>query len=226
MLYLQSMKACCVLLLWFLGVVGANAQDTLVYFDRSFPKEELTSFPEYWQGVYTNERGVSWEVSAKAISSVSRLYLSYTRDELLNRRGYTIRNGYLFGFVEEDSIPVYESNDTVYFAYSHRKELFALKGKQAVLTQDGQTLYYYQENSQNELFSVVKFTLEKGELKVHYLNAEKVVNSIAEFKPSPSLVQNETVYYEVKNKKKNFEVLQRDEFFDLGMSLTFEDRSK
>lgn len=199
------------------------AQDTLVLVDRIYPKDELTSFPDYWQGVYRNDRGVTWEVTPKSINSISNLYMAFTKKELLDKEGYAIENGLLYGFVEDDSIPVFERNDSVFFAYRHRKELFEVTGNN-VLTKEGKDLIFYRHKKTTMSFEIILLKLNKGTLEVHYMDAEKVKRIIEEFRPTPDLEKGEFTFYSIKNKRKNFEILSQDEYFELGMALEFQEK--
>lgn len=201
-----------------------KAQDTLVYFDRvDASGEELSTFPDYWQGVYRNENGVTWEVENKKIVTVSNLFLSFTKAELEEKENYQLNNGYLFGFVEEDSIPVLERNDSVYFAYTHKKELFQIRGDDQVLTKEGQSLYFY-ESKKEDVYTLVKFSLDKGTFKVAYPNYELLVKEIDNFKRKTQLIKDnssESSYFLVKNIKANFEILTTGEFFETALELKF-----
>lgn len=202
-----------------------KAQDTLVYFDRVYaPGDELSTFPDYWQGVYRNENGVTWEVGNKNIATVSNLFLSFTKSELEKKENYQLKNGYLFGFVEGDSIPVLERNDSVYFAYSHRKELFQIRGDKQVLTQDGQSLYFYEYKKEIDAYTLVKFSLHKGTFKVAYPNYEMLVQEMDDFKRRIKLIEESPLnapYFLVKNIKVNFEMLTSGEFFENALELKF-----
>lgn len=209
-----------VIFLWLSS--ATNAQDTLVVFDRVHnEKSTVSTFPDYWLGVYRNDRGVTWEVNKNEIQTVSHLYLSFTRSELEEKEGYDLRDGYLFGFVQDDSIPVLERNDSVYFAYSHKKVLFELKGDKGVAVKDQNTIFFYQQKDEIDGYDIAKLSLEKSVLVISYMEVDVIKDNLDNFKRKVKFQSVPQPHFLVKNISDNFELMLSINAFEEALSLPF-----
>jgi len=75
-------------------------------------------------GEYTNEQtGTRYIVNAEGISIVTTIYSFITKEQVRESSKYQVRNGYLFGIIENDSVPFYLEDEKYYFGIRQKTSL-------------------------------------------------------------------------------------------------------
>jgi hypothetical protein len=96
---------------------GSKAQSSYEFKSAMPPEGELvkTVDPTYY-GVYKNEdTGTEFVLNAEGISMVTIINSFITKEQVRETSKYQVRNGYLFGVKENDSIPCIFEDDKYFF---------------------------------------------------------------------------------------------------------------
>jgi hypothetical protein len=106
-------------------IFGSQAQRSYEFKSAVPPEGELvkTVDPTLF-GVYKNaETGTEFVLNAEGISMVTIINSYITREQVRETSKYQVRNGYLFGVKENDSIPCIEEGDKYFFGIRHKINL-------------------------------------------------------------------------------------------------------
>jgi hypothetical protein len=86
--------------------------------------EQLEAFPQTYYGNYENkETGTEFIVNSSGITMVSIIHSYITQEQIRESSKYTLRGGYLFGIVENDSVLYIQEGDKYYFGIKNIERL-------------------------------------------------------------------------------------------------------
>lgn len=86
--------------------------------------EQVESFPQKYYGNYENkETGTEFIVNSSGIMMVSIIHSYITQEQIRESSKYTLRGGYLFGIVENDSLLYVQEDDKYYFGIKNIERL-------------------------------------------------------------------------------------------------------
>jgi hypothetical protein len=101
----------------------------------------ILSIPPKITGTYENEKGNQIiTVKTRGIYLESTVYGSISKEDVREKSEYDVRNGYLFGVFENDSIPCVLDKETYYFGYRKTTEVFSFNGESSLRKSDSDKL--------------------------------------------------------------------------------------
>lgn len=109
------------------------------YFSEPNPSSEQnqTTVDKKWHGKYIVSKGNHvYEVNESGISMISTTISSISREEIRESSKYDVRNNYIFGILENDSLPCVLENDRYFFGIRN-KEVIIGTGSKNVLRPSG-----------------------------------------------------------------------------------------
>jgi len=113
------------------------------YFSKPLPslRNEVRSIDPKLFGTYnSNTISRSYEFNQNGIYILSTAINSITRELIRESSKYDVRDGFIFGVLENDSLPCVLENDRFYFGVLH-KEVLVGASSQTVLTRVGKNEY-------------------------------------------------------------------------------------
>ncbi len=105
--------------------LSLHAQNSYEFKSAMPPEGEIvkTVDPAFY-GVYKNEQtGTEFVLNGEGISMVTIINSFITREQVRETSKYQVRNGYLFGVKENDSIPCIEEDDKYFFGIRQKVTL-------------------------------------------------------------------------------------------------------
>jgi len=113
-----------ILVLFTLVISHANFGQ--ISYDFSIPlppsQEAIQTVDENYFGTYSTEEGESvYEINTLGIWIISTVYNSISKETVRESSQYTVRNGFLFGVLKNDSIPCVLDNDRYYFGIKNKE---------------------------------------------------------------------------------------------------------
>jgi len=109
------------------------------YFSESYPNngKSQNTVDKKWHGKYIVGKGNNvYEVNEDGISMVSTVISSISREEIRESSKYDVRNNYIFGIIENDSLPCVLENERYFFGVRN-KEIIIGAGSKNVLKPSG-----------------------------------------------------------------------------------------
>jgi hypothetical protein len=120
-------------------------------------------------GTYKSDQSdIAYEFSAEGLFAVSILYSSISRKMVRETGKYSVRNGYLFGVKENDSIPYIEEGDKYFFGIRTREQLAGISSPHVLTRIDAQN--YILNNNENNRFTPTFIQFNGKELLLHYFS--------------------------------------------------------
>lgn len=182
----------------FFGVVGfslsTHGQTTSFAFQKAMPPgvQEVTSVDTTLFGTYTNASGFTYVFNEEGIFSQSTLLLYISEKMVRDSSKYEVRDNYLFGVVEDDSV-ICELKDGVY--YYGLKELIPIHGKdkKTVLTKEKDT--YYLNYKEGNMYIPTRFTFEENKLSVCQFDYENETTAFEAIKKSTPVKEGNITHY-------------------------------
>ena len=102
------------------------------YFSSSLPEGEasLTTVDKKWYGKYTIGTGNHvLEVNEGGIAMISTTISSISREEIRESSTYDVRNGYIFGVLQNDSLPCIMEEDRYFFGIRNKETIIGAGSK-------------------------------------------------------------------------------------------------
>lgn len=120
------------------------------YFSDPLPSidTKVSNVDSKYFGIYESSTAArSYEINEEGIFIISTNISSIDRSTIRESSTYDVRNNYLFGVIEDDSIPCVLQDDHYYFGIQNKEELVSLRSKNALtkLNPDTYVLNYYED---------------------------------------------------------------------------------
>ncbi len=117
-----------------------------------------------------NAAGEYMVVDASGIYLLKNKLLFITREQVREDGKYQVRNGYLFGVVENDSVPTALEGENYYFLIPSKTYLYNMKAGPSTLFEGlSQGEYLLVTPEENEYYSVIYFRFTNGKMEVKEL---------------------------------------------------------
>jgi len=131
---------------------------------------KMNSIPEKLHGNYKGDKpGWSIEINEKGIYAVSTTVSSISNETLRESSKYKVKDDFLFGVLENDSVPCVFENDRYYFGIRN-KDLLIGTGSLNVLTKDKTDNTYYLNVSENGYYTPMKLVFSRKMLEIFYFD--------------------------------------------------------
>lgn len=136
------------------------------YFSEPYPNNEKSQniVDKKWHGKYTVGRGNhSYEVNEEGIFMVSTTISSISREEIRESSKYDIRDNYIFGVVENDSLPCILENDRYFFGIRNKDVIIGV-GSKNILKPSGRVANEFILNTYENGYympSIIRFESKK-----------------------------------------------------------------
>lgn len=136
------------------------------YFSEPYPNNEKSQnvIDKKWHGKYTVGRGNhSYEVNEEGIYMVSTTISSISREEIRESSKYDVRNNYIFGVIENDSLPCVLENDRYFFGIRN-KDVIIGAGSKNILKPSGRVANEFILNTYENGYympSIIRFESKK-----------------------------------------------------------------
>lgn len=138
------------------------------YFSEPLPSstDKVASVDPTWFGTYTNSKtAYTYEFTETGVSVISVSISSLSSAFIRESSVYSVKNGFIFGVVENDSLPCMFENDRYYFGVKN-KEILIGNESTNVLTKLSPNTYLinYEENG-SYLPTIISFNRGKMTIK-------------------------------------------------------------
>ncbi len=185
---------------YLLLICGIGFSQNSFYFSTPLPSEEMKAgtVQKNVFGVYSSSNITGkYIVSDEGIGLVSTVIASLSRETVRETSKYSIRDGYIFGVVKEDSLPCIEENDFYYFGMHHTERIIG-EGSQNVLTKIDANRYvinFYEHGAyipilltfSNGKMQIYDFDYDPEENHFDFISGQKVISgsSLVILSPTP-----------------------------------------
>lgn len=132
-----------------------------------------------YRSIYTNETN-QFEFTEAGIFTLTTVVHSISRETLRESSQYSIRNGYIFGVRENDSIPCVEENDRYYFGIRQRDTIIGSNSKNILRKIDASN--YLINFNENGTFTPCLITFEGKTLIIRYFDYDNKSKPFEKFK--------------------------------------------
>lgn len=150
----------------FFPVFSALCQKTIQFADAMPPNYTLASTVDKTLfGTYKNTNSeTTYLFDETGISIVSTIVAYVTREQLRESATIQVRNNYLFGVVQGDSVPCFQEDERYYYGMRNKQVVIGSGSLHKLTKLDAKTyvVNFYEGN----YFEPSLFTFENGKLKV------------------------------------------------------------
>lgn len=143
------------------------------YFSNPLPSksEQINTVSEKWYGKYKSSGNQRvYEFSEEGVFVISTTISSINRKTLRESSKYEVRNGFLFGVVQNDSVPCVLDGENYYFGVRNRDQI-AGNGSQNILTKINDGVYIINFN-ENGVYVPAKISFVRGTMSISYFDYE------------------------------------------------------
>lgn len=205
--------------LLFSGVFSQPSTD--FYFKTPLPSQckELKKTPINYQGVWQSKKDTmrSFIITENKIISQYKHLMILSKKEF-NKAGYQLKDGFLYGFSKNDSIPATMKNDTVIFCYISEHEIihFVMETGNEFLTEINGKLILSQK--QDSLFRYTLISIKNNELVLSEVLHEPELKKVMELTKAITIKnenQEDILYVADVDKKKMEKFISQGFFNDI-----------
>lgn len=195
-----------------------------VYFEKEHPLGEKVKNPEQFYGTYTSHQDESkqWIFNQEGIFIAEIIPLKIPKESVRESSKYTVRNGYIFGVKENDSLPYIDQTDCYLVGIPNMQIQADWKNKDSdneVLTDGQNSLYlHYKEG---DFFSIIKLTFTGNALSFQEFNyEEETIEILKKLKKTDKTKLNKVSTLLIKPKSKEWEEFNLEKYFKQTFSLS------
>ena len=156
-----------------------------ISYDFSIPlppsQATIQTVNENYFGTYSTEDGESvYEINTLGIWIISTVYNSISKETVRESSQYTVRNGFLFGILQNDSIPCLLDNDRYYFGIKNKELMVGnqTENKLKKIKNDKYIINFFE----NEKFVPILFVFKGKTLTVHQFDYDSSMETFNSFK--------------------------------------------
>ena len=202
---------------FFFGVFSQPPTD--FYFKTPIPAQckELKKTPASFHGEWQSKKDTmrSFIISENKIISQYKHLMILSKKEF-NNAGYKLKDGFLYGFAKNDSLPAVMKNDTVIFCYISESEIIHLVKETGneFLTEIGGKLILSQK--EDSLFRYTLISIKNNELVLSEVLHEPELKKVLELTNALTFKNknNEDILYVADIDKKKMEKFILQGFFN------------
>ena len=155
-----------------------------ISYDFSIPlppsQATIQTVNENYFGTYSTEDGESvYEINTLGIWIISTVYNSISKETVRESSQYTVRNGFLFGVLQNDSIPCLLDNDRYYFGIKNKELMVGnqTENKLKKIKNDKYIINFIE----NEKFVPILFVFKGKTLTVHQFDYDSSTETFNSF---------------------------------------------
>lgn len=172
-----------------------TAQGQVSYdFAMPMPPEgkKITSVSKLYYGTYSSSQvDIDYEINKEGIWAIATIYSSISREAIRESSKYLVKEDFIFGIHEEDSIPCVLQGEFYHFAVKHKEQIVGGQSKNVLVKISESSYILNFENARHFTPSLLEF---KGEtLSVQHFTYEedsKVFNGISNRTETPTSHMN------------------------------------
>jgi hypothetical protein len=201
----------------FFGVFSQPPTD--FYFKKPIPAQckELKKTPAAFHGQWQSKKDTmrSFIITENKVISQYKHLMILSKKEF-NKAGYKLKDGFLYGFVKNDSLPAMMKNDTIIFCYISENEIIHLvkeTGNEFLTEVGGKLILSQKEDS---LFRYTLMSIKNNELVLSEVLHEPELKKVLEL-TNAITVKNENkedILYIADIDKKKMEKFISQGFFN------------
>jgi hypothetical protein len=141
------------------------------YFSDPLPSvaAKVATIDAKWHGTYASGTGITYKIDANGISIVSTSISSISRESIRESSKYDVRGGFIFGVIENDSLPCVLDDERYYFGV-HNVDIFVGTGSLNVLTKTKTSSVYILNVYENGNYVPMQFSFKGNKLTVSYFD--------------------------------------------------------
>ena len=142
------------------------------YFSDPVPSatSKIDQVDKNWHGTYKSKDGtLSYQMDEKGISIISTNVSSISRETIRESSKYDVRNKYIFGVVDNDSIPCILEEDRYYFGIQNT-DVFVGDGSQNILTKTAESNVFIINKYENGNYIPVLLEFKGKKLTMSYFD--------------------------------------------------------
>ncbi len=134
-------------------------------------QEVNTVQPKYF-GTYTSESGLVYEVNANGIFIITTNISSISREVIRESSQYQVRGDYLFGVVENDSVPCALQGEYYYFGVRNKTAVTGSSSINVLVQSSDKNNVYYINRPSQDAFVPMRLTFSKNAMDVELFDYE------------------------------------------------------
>lgn len=204
-----------------LGVVGvvlisffARTQNS---FDFSKPmppgSKQVTSVSKAFHGSYSSGQiDIDYAFDETGIYSVSTVFQSISRETIRESTKYTVRNGYIFGIAEADSLPCELQGEYYHFAVQFKEQLVGSRSKNILTKIDDRT--YIINFEERGTYTPSRFTFNGKQLTIEHFTYSEATTAFDEIQLKKEHPTKELNYVTLSPSLEEWESLPMAELFE------------
>jgi hypothetical protein len=201
----------------FFSIFFSTAQDSYEFESTLPPDAKVVEVIDIrYVGQYKNEKtGTIFQFDLEGIKMISTIYSFISRDQIRESSKYQVRNGYLFGVVQNDSIPCYLEDDKYYFGIK-RTEVLVGKGSENKLTKIDDRHYVINFKEENG-YTPSLLTLKSNKILIQHFTypSQTVIFDTIKSRKTKESKNNKT--HILTPTSKEWKELNKDLIFDDAM---------
>lgn len=211
---MKNFSFVCLLILPFLGISQISYE-----FSKPLPpgSESLTSpYVQHYGNYKSDNSNIYFELSPLGIFTVSTVISSISKDSVNDGGKYIVKNNYIFGVHETDSIPVALQGSRYYFGIRHKEEVIGPNSKNVLSKVSNQSylLNFYEDGG----YVPCLFSIVEGVLAIQYFDYASDTQMFAKV---PKTIKKEEQYMTTVSLDP-----RREDFADINFSEMFNSERK
>lgn len=132
----------------------------------------LQSVDEKYFGTYTSSNGRIYEINAVGIFIISTSISSMSRESIRESAKFDVRNGFIHGVVENDSIPCVLDGERYYFGIRNKDQIIGPGSNNTLSRSTARSNEYYINIRENDVYYPIKLVLNRNDLQISYFDYE------------------------------------------------------
>jgi len=187
------------------------------YFSDPLPSVEskVTHVDSKWFGTYKSSTGIiSYKVDEAGIAIISTAISSISKESVRESTKYDVRNGYIFGVHDVDSIPCVYEDDRYYFGIRNH-DVFVGEGSENVLAKTSSNTSYILNQSANGNYIPMLLEFKGGKLKISYFEYDDETSDFSFVETQKSIKTQYQELIVLSPSETEFNKLKADGVFDL-----------
>jgi hypothetical protein len=144
------------------------------YFSDPVPNmgQSITNVNKKYFGTYTASNGRIYELNEEGVFIISTSINSMSRESIRESAKFDVRNGFIHGVVEGDSIPCVLDGERYYFGVRNRDQIVGGLSNNILTRSDSKSNQYFINMKEEDAYYPIELTLNRNDLEIAYFDYE------------------------------------------------------
>ena len=174
----------------FFWISSTQAQQSFAFsVAQPIEKSNVSAVEANYYGIYQSDSiDTFYEFNEHGVWAISTIYSSISRETIRESTKYAVRNGYLFGVVENDSVPCFLEGEKYHFGIKHKEIIIGPKSKHEMKKMNNTT--YIINFFEHGTFTPSEFIFNGKTLVVRHFDYENSTQLFKDIKIQNSIYDN------------------------------------